>query len=79
MAYMGFEKVEESAAEGGARNPAAVAASVGRKKYGKGKFQKAAAAGKKMKGMKPKKKAKKAKAKGAIGGMLMKRYNEGGY
>jgi hypothetical protein len=32
--YMGFKAVEESAAASGARNPAAVAAAVGRKKYG---------------------------------------------
>jgi len=42
--YMGFKKLEASiAAKGGVRNPAAVAASIGRKKYGKEKFQKAAA------------------------------------
>ena len=46
--YMGFKKVEKAAAAGGAENPAAVAASIGRKKYGKEKFQKAAAAGKKL-------------------------------
>ena len=46
--YMGFKKVEKAAAAGGAENPAAVAASIGRKKYGKKAFQKAAAAGKKM-------------------------------
>ncbi len=33
-----FKAVEEEAAAGGARNPAAVAAYVGRKKYGKKKF-----------------------------------------
>ena len=46
--YMGFKAVEKAAKKGGAENPAAVAASIGRKKYGKAKFQKAAAAGKKM-------------------------------
>ena len=46
--YMGFEKVKKAAAAGGAKNPAAVAAAIGRKKYGKEKFQKAAAAGKKL-------------------------------
>lgn len=51
MAYMGFKKVEAAVAKGGARNPAAVAAAIGRKKYGKAKFQKAAAAGKSMRGM----------------------------
>jgi hypothetical protein len=46
--YMGFKAVEKSVKKGGAENPAAVAASIGRKKYGKKAFQKAAAAGKKM-------------------------------
>ena len=46
--YMGFDKVVASAKKGGARDPEAVAASIGRKKYGKEKFQKAAAAGKKL-------------------------------
>ncbi len=40
-----FEAVEASAKASGARNPAAVAAAVGRKKYGKKKFQALAAAG----------------------------------
>lgn len=46
--YMGFKAVMASAKKGGARNPAAVAAAIGRKKYGKEKFQAAAAAGKKL-------------------------------
>lgn len=46
--YMGFKKVAAAAKAGGAKDPEAVAASIGRKKYGKEKFQKAAAAGKKM-------------------------------
>jgi len=45
--YMGFKAVMAAAKKGGARNPAAVAASIGRKKYGKEKFQAMAAAGKK--------------------------------
>jgi len=45
--YQGFEAVEKEAAAGGARNPAAVAAEAGRKKYGKAKFQKGAALGRK--------------------------------
>jgi hypothetical protein len=53
--YMGFAKVEAAARRGGASNPAAVAASVGRKKYGKKKFQEAAAEGHSMKGESPKK------------------------
>jgi hypothetical protein len=47
--YMGFEKLEKSIAKrGDVRDPGAVAAAIGRKKYGKAKFQKAAAAGKKL-------------------------------
>jgi hypothetical protein len=46
--YMGFKKVAAAAKAGGAEDPGAVAASIGRKKYGKEKFQKAAAAGKKL-------------------------------
>lgn len=47
--YMGFEKTAAAVKKGGsARNPEAVAAAIGRKKYGKARFQKAAAAGKKL-------------------------------
>lgn len=46
--YEGFKAVEESARESGAKDPAAVAAAVGRKKYGKEAFQHAAAKGHKM-------------------------------
>lgn len=46
--YMGYEKLKGELAGRGAKNPAALAAWIGRKKYGKEKFQKAAAAGKKM-------------------------------
>lgn len=53
MAYLGFDKLKAKVAAGGAKNPGAVAAAIGRRKYGKSKFQKAAAQGKKMKGMKP--------------------------
>jgi hypothetical protein len=54
MAYVGFDKLKSKiAAKGGVSNPGAVAASIGRKKYGKAKFQKAAAKGQKMKGMEP--------------------------
>lgn len=53
MAYLGFEKLESKiAAKGGVRNPGAVAAAIGRKKYGKERFQKAAAEGHAMKGLK---------------------------
>jgi hypothetical protein len=47
--YMGFDKTVAAIKKGGsAENPEAVAAAIGRKKYGKEKFQKAAAAGKKL-------------------------------
>lgn len=44
-----FAAVEAAARKSGAKNPAAVAAAVGRKKYGKAKMQKMAAAGRKKK------------------------------
>lgn len=44
-----FKAVEKAAKKGGAKDPAAVAAMVGRKKYGKEKMAKMAAAGKKGK------------------------------
>ena len=47
--YMGFKKTVAAIKKGGSvENPEAVAAAIGRKKYGKEKFQKAAAAGKKL-------------------------------
>lgn len=47
--YMGFKNTVAAIKKGGsADNPEAVAAAIGRKKYGKAAFQKAAAAGKKM-------------------------------
>lgn len=53
MAYVGFNKLEgELSHEKGVRNPGAVAASIGRKKYGKSKFQHAAATGHSMRGLK---------------------------
>lgn len=55
MAYMGFDKLKGQLAKKGVSDPGALAASIGRKKYGKGKFQKAAASGTKMKGMTAKK------------------------
>jgi len=55
MAYLGFKKLRgQLARRKGVRDPGALAASIGRKKYGKAKFQKAAAQGKKMRGMKAK-------------------------
>ena len=50
--YLGFKKLEGKLAGKGVRNPGAVAASIGRKKYGAGKFNKAAHEHHKMKGMK---------------------------
>jgi hypothetical protein len=47
--YEGFEKVKESAAKSGASDPAAVAAAVGMKKYGKKAFEEHAHEGKKFK------------------------------
>jgi hypothetical protein len=44
-----FKAVEAEAAAGGARNPAAVAAAAGRAKYGKARFQRMAAAGRRSK------------------------------
>lgn len=53
MAYLGFNKLEhELEGKPGVRNPGAVAASIGRKKYGSKKFQKAASSGRKMRGAK---------------------------
>jgi hypothetical protein len=45
--YIGFDKL--AAKVGGGEKGAAIAASIGRKKYGKKKFQQAASKGKKMK------------------------------
>jgi hypothetical protein len=49
MAYIGFDKLKgELANKKGITNPGALAASIGRKKYGKKKFQRAATAGRKL-------------------------------
>lgn len=53
MAYIGFDKLAARLARKGIRNPRALAATIGRRKYGKARFQKAAAQGKKMRGMAP--------------------------
>lgn len=48
--YTGFKKLKgQLAHQSGVKDPGALAASIGRKKYGKKKFQAAAAKGKKMK------------------------------
>lgn len=55
MAYVGFKKLQKALAKNPKiENPGALAASIGREKYGKDKFQKAASEGHKMKDMKPK-------------------------
>lgn len=52
MAYVGFDKLKAKiAAKGGVSNPGAVAAAIGRKKYGKKKFQAAATSGTSMRRM----------------------------
>jgi hypothetical protein len=51
MAYVGFSKLKAKIARrGGVRDPGAVAAAIGRKKYGAARFQRAAAKGKSLKG-----------------------------
>ena len=53
MAYLGFKKLESKiAARGGVHDPGAVAAAIGRNKYGAAKFNKAAREGHSMKGLK---------------------------
>lgn len=54
MAYVGFDKLKGKLKGKGIKNPGALAASIGRKKYGAKKFNKAAAKGKSMRGMKAK-------------------------
>lgn len=49
MSYLGFKKLKAMLAEKGAKNPGAVAASIGRKKYGAKAMAKHAAAGTSMK------------------------------
>lgn len=55
MAYVGFKKLVSKLKGQGKSKAAAegIAASVGRKKYGAKRFNKAARAGKSMRGMKP--------------------------
>jgi hypothetical protein len=54
MAYVGFSKLKNKiAARGGVRDPGAVAAAIGRRKYGARKFQSAAAKGKSLRGARP--------------------------
>jgi len=54
MAYVGFDALKAKlAARGGVTNPGALAAAIGRKKYGKKKFNTAASKGTSLKGAKP--------------------------
>ena len=55
MAYVGFKRLTDKLKKQGVRDPKALAASIGRKKYGKKKFQEAAAKGKSLRGAKAKK------------------------
>ncbi len=50
MAYVGFKKLTKKLAAKGAKDPKALAAAIGRKKYGKEKCQKAAKGGKTLRG-----------------------------
>lgn len=50
MAHIGFKKLTAKLSRKGVRNPKAVAASIGMKKYGKAGMAKKAAAGRKAKG-----------------------------
>lgn len=62
-AYVGFEKLKQKiAARGGVDNPGAVAAAIGRKKYGKGAFQEMASRGEKAPAYKKHKKSEAKKA-----------------
>jgi hypothetical protein len=57
MSYIGFKKLSGKLAKKyGMKRAKAISASIGRKKYGRKAFQKAAARGKKMRGMKRRKK-----------------------
>lgn len=53
--YYGFKKLREKLKRQGVEDPDALAAEIGRKKYGKSKFQKAAIKGKSLKGASPSK------------------------
>ena len=68
MAYVGWKNLKIT----GADNPDAVKAAIGRKKYGKKRFQKAAAKGKKMRGMKPLHKSKRRSAREGAEALMAK-------
>lgn len=48
MSYVGFDNLVKKLAAKGVRNPKGAAAAIGRRKYGKAKFQHAAATGRKL-------------------------------
>ena len=50
MPYTGFKKLTKQLSKKGVKDPKALAAAIGRKKYGKAKFQKAAKGGKSLRG-----------------------------
>ena len=50
MPYVGFKKLTKQLSKKGVKDPKALAAYIGRKKYGKAKFQKAAKGGKSLRG-----------------------------
>ena len=54
MPYTGFNKLTKQLAKKGVKDPKALAAYIGRKKYGKEKFQRAAKGGKTLRGTRPK-------------------------
>jgi hypothetical protein len=51
MSYLGFNKLEDKLRAQGISNPGALAAVIGRKKYGKRKFNQAAKKGRKLRGV----------------------------
>ena len=55
MTHIGFDALKAKLGKKGVKSPGGLAAAIGRNKYGKGKFQKAAAKGQSMKGMSAKK------------------------
>ncbi len=55
MSHVGFKKLKEMLAKKGAKNPAAVAATIGVKKYGKKKMEQHAHSGTSLAHTKPKK------------------------
>lgn len=55
MAFYGFNKLKAMLAKKGAKNPSALAASIGRKKYGSKAMQSHAQSGTPMKNVPPKK------------------------